>query len=76
MTPYANKGGESGIVEYEIGQDIITVKFAQGTFRHYQYTSLSVGKQNLNMMARLAADGSGLNSFINLNVKNDYSDKY
>jgi len=73
MTPYQNSSGQSGIASYEIGDWHIDVKFKDGAI--YRYTSKSVGQLNLNKMKNLAVSGSGLNSFINLNVKYNYSEK-
>jgi len=71
MTNYSNISGGSGIRAYELGQNHIIVQFRD--FSVYEYTTRSVGSSNLAIMKQLAIQGSGLNSFINRNVKFDYS---
>jgi hypothetical protein len=74
MERYANLGGDSGVVSYEIGFDSITVKFSDGWL--YLYTSQSAGTANVQRMHELAARGQGLNSFISMTVRKAYSRKY
>lgn len=76
MTKYQNNSGESGIVSYQIYEDSITVEFEQNSkngHRFYSYTYTSAGKTNIEEMKKLAIQGSGLNSYINLYVKKDYA---
>jgi len=73
MERYANRGGESGIEGYEIGNDFIKVKFSDGST--YLYTYASAGAQNVEQMKKLAQDGEGLNAFINKNVRKAYARK-
>lgn len=73
MTRYMNRGGDSGIVEYEIGGDSITVTFHDGSV--YLYDHASTGQQNIEHMKTLAEDGEGLNAFINTNVRKAYARK-
>ena len=73
MKRYRNRGGDSGVVAYEIGPDFITVKFSDRSV--YLYTYQSAGRANIERMKRLAIDGEGLNSFINRCVRKDYAGK-
>lgn len=71
MESYRNLGGNSGVEAYEIGQDFIKVQFSDGSV--YMYTNKSAGARNIERMKQLAANGQGLNSFINTVVRNDYA---
>ena len=71
MERYKNLGGDSGVVEYEIGTDLIKVKFKG--IKVYVYDYASAGKDNIEHMKSLAKNGIGLNAFINKNVKKLYS---
>lgn len=56
-----------------IGDDSMVVVFNDGTA--YIYNSERPGADYLNEMKRLAADGEGLNSYINRIVKKRYASK-
>jgi len=71
MERYRNSGGGSGVSAYEIGSDYILVKFS-GTARTYRYSYRKAGQNHVENLKRLAQSGSGLNSYININVKNLY----
>lgn len=71
MQRYANLGGGSNVVGYEIGVDWIRVQFGDGSI--YLYTYQSAGASNIEHMKQLAAAGQGLNSFIGRVVKKAYS---
>lgn len=73
MTPYKNRGGNSGIDSYETGADSITVQFKDGAV--YLYTAQSAGAANIEEMKSLAVAGHGLNSFISRNVRKRYAHK-
>lgn len=68
METYQNVNGNSGIAGYEIGDTYIEVEFAD-TESVYRYSYKSAGRENVEEMKRLAAQGHGLNSFINRRVK-------
>ena len=68
METYQNVNGNSGIAGYKIGDTCIEVKFAD-TESVYRYSYESAGRENVEEMKRLAAQGHGLNSFINRRVK-------
>ena len=71
MERYINLGGDSGVSAYEIGSDYILVKFS-GTVRTYRYSYRKAGQNHVENLKRLAKSGSGLNSYINIHVKNLY----
>jgi hypothetical protein len=71
MQRYSNVDGDSSVAAYECGQDSITVEFTDG--KAYIYTYASCGQANCDQMKRLAASGTGLNSFIMRTVRNHYA---
>lgn len=73
MERYANLGGNSNVVGYEIGNDFIRVQFSDGSI--YLYTYESTGVDNIEQMKRLARNGQGLNAFINRHVRKAYACK-
>lgn len=76
MTIYLNRNGDSGIVEYDIGEDYVIVHFGRGEYRHYRYDYDSSGKENIEYMKKLAAQGFGLNEFINKYIKKNFASKW
>lgn len=68
MEIYRNVNGDSGINSYEIGNKYIDVKF-NATPKVYRYSFNSAGRGNVETMKKLAKQGHGLNSFININAK-------
>lgn len=71
MEKYKNIGRDSNVESYEIGIDSIRVKF-NGTTKVYSYSYRKAGRDHVEQMKVLARNGSGLNSYINRNVKNLY----
>lgn len=71
MEKYRNSGGDSGVDSFEIGNDYIKVKFI-GTFKTYRWSHIRAGKNHVDKMKVLALRGSGLNAYINSNVKFKY----
>lgn len=67
MEIYKNLSGRSGVFSYESGADFIVIQFGTGSIYTYSYSS--AGKENIEEMKRLAVQGKGLNSFINLYVR-------
>lgn len=63
MERYIDTNGDSGVLNYEIGDDYIVVQFKTGAV--YTYTYASAGKEKIETMKVLAKSGNGLNSFIN-----------
>ena len=70
MERYGNRGGDSGVSAYEIGSDFIRVRFSSGST--YRYSYRKAGQRHVDAMKKLAVSGSGLNSYINSNVKFKY----
>lgn len=73
MERYANRGGDSNVVGYEIEPSSIKVQFGDGSV--YLYTTQSAGSQKIEQMKNLAKAGQGLNSFINRVVRKGYASK-
>jgi hypothetical protein len=71
MQRYKNRGGESGVVAYDIDAGQIIVEFRDG--KRYLYTEDSAGAANVARMQELATAGHGLASFINQHVRDRYA---
>lgn len=71
MIQYMNYGGKSGVVEYDTGVDWFLVRFRDGSL--YLYTEKSTAPEHIYQMRRLAETGSGLNSYLNRIVGNEYA---
>lgn len=71
MEHYQNIGGNSNIESYEIGDDYISIYFKSAS-KVYTYSYASAGEYHVEKMKQLARSGSGLNSYIMLNVKNEF----
>lgn len=70
MQRYSDIDRDSGVVQYESGNDYIKVKFSDGAVYLYNYAS--AGSHHIENMKRLAAKGDGLNAYINKHVSNRY----
>ncbi|NDV01542.1 hypothetical protein [Pseudoroseicyclus tamaricis] len=70
MRTYADSAGTSGIEAYAVGPDHIDIAFRSGGT--YRYSLDSVGEERLATMIELAEAGSGLNTYINQHVREDY----
>jgi hypothetical protein len=73
MQRYQNRGGESGVVAYDIDAGQIVVEFRNG--ERYLYTEDSAGAANIARMQELARAGHGLSSFISQHVHDSYARK-
>lgn len=73
MIHYSNLNGNSGVYAYELGNDNIIVQFNSGA--KYLYNYFIPGNFDVEYMKRLAVNGSGLNTYINTNVKKRYAAK-
>jgi hypothetical protein len=73
MQRYKNRGGDSGVVAYDIDAGQIIVQFQGG--ERYLYTEDSAGAANIAKMQQLAQEGHGLGSFISRNVHDRYERK-
>jgi len=74
MQSYANKGGNSGVVGFEITADSIIVQFKDGM--KYVYDSYRPGAAAVAHMKTLALAGHGLNSYISSVIKSNFANKY
>lgn len=76
MDVYKNLNGTSQVHSYEINDNQIIVRFADGAT--YRYTNQSVGSVNLAQLKLLATSGRGLQSYINSTpgVRTYYAEKY
>ena len=73
MERYANRGDNSGVSGYNIGEDYIDVMFSNGAVYRYSYRSAGVAK--VEEMKRLAVAGQGLNSYIMRHARFNYERK-
>lgn len=73
MERYQNRGGNLGIVRYEIGDDSIIVQFRDNSM--YLYNSIRPGQVTVNHMKMLARAGQGLNSYIGRTVRKNFYQK-
>jgi hypothetical protein len=73
MEPYKNLSGNSGVLEYETGEDFIKIKFRDGDVYLYNYSV--TGRDNVEQMKELAIEGRGLSTFISRYVRDDYAVK-
>jgi hypothetical protein len=71
MEIYANRGGNSNVESFELGNDFIAVKF-KSTSKIYVYSYSSAGAYNVYRAKVLAKDGSGLGSHIMWSMRNDF----
>ena len=65
MDPYKNLNGDSGVVEYEIGMDLIRVQFRNRQI--FRYTNETAGRDHVERMKELARQGRGLSTYISQN---------
>lgn len=73
MTRYRNRGGNSGVKAYEIGQNFIKIQFATGETYLYDYAN--PGKEHVEKMKILAQAGKGLSTYIGRHVKENFAGK-
>lgn len=66
-----NYGGNSNVESFEISSDHIDIKFNR-TAKIYRYSYQVAGRAYVESMKELAVEGTGLNSYINSNVKFKY----
>ncbi|MBW2737291.1 MAG: hypothetical protein JRE64_00290 [Deltaproteobacteria bacterium] len=63
MKPYANHHGNSGVTEYEITENSISIIFKYGN-KIYTYSNSVTGKHRVDTMKELAVSGHGLSTYI------------
>jgi hypothetical protein len=73
MHPYKNANRDTGVVDYEIGKDNISIKFRDGSV--YLYSVDSAGAETIKQMKALAKKGTGLTTYINQHVREHYQAK-
>lgn len=73
MERYQNRGGDSGVVGFEIGDDSITIQFRDNSL--YLYNSIHPGQVMVDHMKMLARAGQGLNSYISRTVRKNFYQK-
>ena len=66
-----NKNGDSGVIGYDIGHNYIEVWF-HNSAKSYKYSYAKAGASHVENMKALAANGVGLNSYINRYVRFKY----
>ncbi len=66
MRKYAQPAGPAGVTGFEFGPDSITLRFGDGSLR--RYTAEEIGRARIGRMKHLAAEGSGLDDFIDRHV--------
>lgn len=71
MKEYADIDGDSGIASFDAGDGYIVVFFKDGSA--YEYTNAATEAAHVTQMIALAEVGEGLNSYINRNVRENYS---
>lgn len=76
MTPYRNLHGNSDVLCYKATEDSIHVVFKNGTYRNYLYDVDRPGKEVVEEMKRLAAQGFGLGTYIASTAKHDFVKKW
>ncbi|PCI52522.1 MAG: hypothetical protein COB36_14900 [Alphaproteobacteria bacterium] len=70
MQRYSDIDRDSGVTQFESGDDFIKVKFSDGAIYLYNYAS--AGSHHIENMKKLAARGDGLNAYINKHVAKRY----
>ncbi|WP_413484502.1 hypothetical protein [Morganella psychrotolerans] len=73
MEQYQNRGGDSGVVGFDIENDSITVQFRDNSL--YLYNSIRPGLVEVNHMKELARAGRGLNSYISRTIRKNFFKK-
>lgn len=71
MQRYKNTSGVSNVEAYDIGPTYIDVKYCDSA-RIYRYSYGSAGESHVETMKQLAAQGYGLNAYINRLVRYRY----
>ncbi len=74
MVPYKNRGWDSNIIAYEIGDNHIIIKFASWSWTLYTYTYSSAWATHIENMKKFAIEWKWLNSYIS-SEKPKYSSK-
>jgi hypothetical protein len=73
MQRYADHGGRSGIVAFELGENYLDVRFASGEVR--RYSDRRPGARDVIHMKELALRGEGLAAHIKAHIGERYESK-
>jgi len=73
MERYKNRGGNSGVVSFEITAESITIQFRDNS--QYLYNTIRPGLTAVNRMKELARAGLGLNSYISRSIRKNFYKK-
>jgi hypothetical protein len=71
MEPYPARGGDSGVVAFEIRADAIVLRFKDGGV--YLYDGRKPGMRHVGKMKQLARAGRGLATYVNQHVRENYA---
>lgn len=74
MERYGNRGGDSGVVGYEIEPGAIVIAFKDGW--KYLYDGTRPGAPIVSQLQQLARAGHGLNSYLTKVVKGRFARKF
>lgn len=72
--PYKSPNPNSGITTYEIRDDAIILEFKTGKYR-YVYDAAKPGPEHVTAMAKLAAEGKGLTTYVSRHIQENYARK-
>ena len=70
MERYRHLSGDSGVTDYELGQDFIRIRFQGGLT--YRYGHVRPGQHHVDRMKALAIAGQGLGTYISQHVRDQY----
>lgn len=73
MKPYIAQG-KSGIESYETGEDYIIIRFRKASY-DYKFTYASAGKVAVEVMKKMAEQGSGLSTYVATQMKDKHESK-
>ena len=73
MQRYRNRNGSSGVIAFELGEELIDVKFVGGDI--YRYSTRRPGARDLAHMKELALRGEGLSTFISRHIRTRFDSK-
>lgn len=72
MQTYKNLNGDSGVREFDVGDDFICVRFRHDA-RGYVYNAQKPGAGHVERMKGLALAGRGLGTYISRYIQKNYS---
>jgi len=72
MVSYKNLNGNGGVSAYETGDDFIRLRFGKER-KAYLYNYSKPGKKHVDKMKKLAISGTGLTTYVNQYVRDNYA---